>query len=89
MDDDTARTEYPAMLASLQPGQAARTLNDRVKRISKVNLDIADWLQERRRVEEQYVLSLRRLAQSNKGPYALSELGYVVIIFHSRARIRA
>ncbi|KAG5984457.1 hypothetical protein E4U55_004677 [Claviceps digitariae] len=73
--DDTARTEYPAMLASLQPGQAARTLNDRVKRISKVNLEIADWLQERRRVEEQYVLSLRRLAQSNKGPYSLSELG--------------
>ncbi|KAG6007336.1 hypothetical protein E4U21_006147 [Claviceps maximensis] len=73
--DDTARTEYPAMLASLPPGQAARTLNERVKRISKVNLDIADWLQERRRVEEQYVLSLRRLAQSNKGPYSLSELG--------------
>lgn len=46
-------------------------------------------LQERRRVEEQYVLSLRRLAQSNKGPYALSELGYVVITLHSRARIRA
>ncbi|KAG5939161.1 hypothetical protein E4U53_007867 [Claviceps sorghi] len=73
--DDTARTEYPAMLASLQPGQAARTLNERVKRISKVNLDIADWLQERRRVEEQYVLGLRRLAQSNKGPYSPSELG--------------
>ncbi|KAG6320880.1 hypothetical protein E4U44_005734 [Claviceps purpurea] len=73
--DETARTEYPTMLASLQPGQAARTLNDRVKRISKVNLDIADWLQERRRVEEQYVLSLRRLAQSSKGPSSPSELG--------------
>ncbi|GAO15648.1 hypothetical protein UVI_02019320 [Ustilaginoidea virens] len=72
--DDTARTEYPAMLpspavaqricsnpssrpkafrdadwdlqkASLQPTQAARVLNDRVKRIDKLNVDIADWLQ--------------------------------------------
>ncbi|GAB0133065.1 hypothetical protein EsDP_00001481 [Epichloe bromicola] len=73
--DDTVRTEYPAMLASLQPGQAARTLNDRVKRINKINLEIADWLQERRRIEEQYVLNLRRLAQSNKGPNSPSELG--------------
>ncbi|KAG6039400.1 hypothetical protein E4U41_002706 [Claviceps citrina] len=73
--DETARTEYPAMLASLQPGQAARILNDRVKRINRVNLEIADWLQERRRVEEQYVLGLRRLAQSHKGPNSSSELG--------------
>ncbi|KAK2616894.1 Suppressor of Profilin deletion [Conoideocrella luteorostrata] len=73
--DDTARTEYPAMLESLQPGQAARTLNDRVKRINKINLEIADWLQERRRIEEQYVLGLRRLAQSSKGPNSQSELG--------------
>lgn len=61
--DDLARTEYPGMLVSiiqpcptdgadlyqahLQPGQATQTLNDRVKRINKINLEIADWLQVR------------------------------------------
>ncbi|KAH7124405.1 hypothetical protein EDB81DRAFT_890496 [Dactylonectria macrodidyma] len=51
------------MLANLQPGQAAHTFTERVKRINRVNTEIADWLQERRRVEEQYVQSLRGLAQ--------------------------
>ncbi|UKZ94748.1 uncharacterized protein TrAFT101_009600 [Trichoderma asperellum] len=72
--DETARTEYPAMLAVLQPGQAVQTLNDRMKRINKINLEIADWLQERRRVEEQYVLAMRKLAQF-RVPNAQSELG--------------
>ncbi|KJZ70224.1 hypothetical protein HIM_10372 [Hirsutella minnesotensis 3608] len=72
--DDMARTEYPAMLANLQPGQAVQTLNDRVKRINKINLEIADWLQERRRVEEQYALSLRKLTQF-RAPNAQSDLG--------------
>ncbi|KAL6883131.1 Muniscin C-terminal mu homology domain-containing protein [Trichoderma longibrachiatum] len=72
--DETARTEYPAMLAHLQPGQAVQTLNDRMKRINKINLEIADWLQERRRVEEQYVQGMRKLAQF-KVPNAQSELG--------------
>ncbi|KKP06411.1 hypothetical protein THAR02_01462 [Trichoderma harzianum] len=72
--DETPRTEYPAMLAHLQPGQAVQTLNDRMKRINKINLEIADWLQERRRVEEQYVLGMRKLAQF-KSPNAQSELG--------------
>ncbi|EHK20694.1 uncharacterized protein TRIVIDRAFT_49781 [Trichoderma virens Gv29-8] len=72
--DETARVEYPAMLAHLQPGQAVQTLNDRMKRINKINLEIADWLQERRRVEEQYVLGMRKLAQF-KSPNAQSELG--------------
>lgn len=31
--------------ANLQPGQAVQTLNDRVKRINKINIEIADWLQ--------------------------------------------
>ncbi|ATY62590.1 Fes CIP4 domain-containing [Cordyceps militaris] len=61
--DDLARAEYPAMLPHLQPNQAAQVLNDRVKRIGKINNEIADWLQERRRVEEQYVAGLRKLAQ--------------------------
>ena len=31
--------------SSLQPGQAVTVLNDRLKLIGKINLDIADWLQ--------------------------------------------
>ncbi|KAH7146320.1 Muniscin C-terminal mu homology domain-containing protein [Dactylonectria macrodidyma] len=71
--EDMGRTEYPAMLANLQPGQAAHTFTERVKRINRVNAEIADWLQERRRVEEQYVQSLRKLAQF-KVPNAQTEL---------------
>lgn len=62
------------MLANLQPNQAVHALNDRVKRISKVNTEIADWLQERRKVEEQYVQGLKRLTQF-RVPNAQSELG--------------
>ncbi|KAI5868335.1 Muniscin C-terminal mu homology domain-containing protein [Durotheca rogersii] len=72
--DDLSRAEYPAMLANLQPNQAVHALSDRVKRISKVNTEIADWLQERRKVEEQYVQALRRLAQF-RVPNTQSELG--------------
>ncbi|KAM4058853.1 fes/CIP4, and EFC/F-BAR-like domain-containing protein [Hirsutella rhossiliensis] len=72
--DDLARTEYPGMLAHLQPGQATQTLNERVKRINKINLEIADWLQERRRVEEQYALGLRKLTQY-RAPNSHSDLG--------------
>ncbi|KAK6068964.1 Cytoskeletal protein syp1 [Seiridium cupressi] len=72
--DDTMRVEYPSMLANLQPLQAVQVLNDRVKRISKLNVEIADWLQERRRVEEQYVQGLRKLTQF-RVPNAQSELG--------------
>ncbi|KKK13467.1 hypothetical protein ARAM_002306 [Aspergillus rambellii] len=59
---DLSRQEYPALLASLQPGQATTVLADRVRLINKINTDIADWLQERRRVEEAYVQGLRKLA---------------------------
>ncbi|KAK9784505.1 putative FCH domain-containing protein [Seiridium cardinale] len=72
--DDTMRVEYPSMLANLQPLQAVQVLSDRVKRISKLNVEIADWLQERRRVEEQYVQGLRKLTQF-RVPNAQSELG--------------
>ncbi|KAK7420508.1 Suppressor of Profilin deletion [Neonectria punicea] len=71
--EDMARTEYPAMLAHLHPTQAAHILADRVKRINRINAEIADWLQERRRVEEQYVQGLRKLAQF-KVPNAQTEL---------------
>ncbi|KAI1302926.1 Muniscin C-terminal mu homology domain-containing protein [Xylaria venustula] len=72
--DALSRAEYPALLDSLQPGQAVAVLTDRVKRITKVNNEIADWLQERRRVEEQYAQGLRRLTQF-RVPNAQSELG--------------
>ncbi|SPJ81513.1 related to SYP1 Protein with a potential role in actin cytoskeletal organization [Fusarium torulosum] len=72
--EDMARAEYPAMLAALQPSQAAHTLNERMKRMSRVNHEIADWLQERRRVEEQYVQGLKKLTLF-KVPNAQSELG--------------
>ncbi|KAF9776643.1 hypothetical protein IL306_005144 [Fusarium sp. DS 682] len=72
--EDMARAEYPAMLATLQPSQAVQTLTDRMKRMSRVNTEIADWLQERRRVEDQYVQGLKKLA-TFKVPNAQSELG--------------
>ncbi|KAL4900977.1 hypothetical protein BDW74DRAFT_89410 [Aspergillus multicolor] len=59
---DLSRQEYPALLASLQPNQAASVLSDRIRVINKVNSDIADWLQERRRIEEAYAQGLRKLA---------------------------
>ncbi|RMZ79542.1 hypothetical protein DV737_g3351, partial [Chaetothyriales sp. CBS 132003] len=58
----TARQEYPALLAVLGPDQAVQLLNDRVALIKQVNSSVADWLQERRRVEDAYVQGLRRLA---------------------------
>jgi hypothetical protein len=60
---ELSRQEYPALLTSLQPNQATAVLNDRIRLINKVNTDIADWLQERRRVEELYVQGLRKLAR--------------------------
>jgi hypothetical protein len=69
-----ARAEYPAMLAALQPGQAVQTLTERMKRMTRVNNEVADWLQERRRVEDQYVQGLKKLTQF-KVPNGQSELG--------------
>ncbi|KIW93196.1 uncharacterized protein Z519_05801 [Cladophialophora bantiana CBS 173.52] len=60
---DYQRTEYLNLLASLQPEQAVNILHDRVTLITKINSDIADWLQERRKVEEAYVAGLRKLAR--------------------------
>lgn len=71
---DLQRKEYPALLESLQPGQAVNVLHDRMKHVSKLNSDIADWLQERRRVEEVYVQGLRKLAHKQP-PDEPSELG--------------
>lgn len=53
--------------ANLQPGQAVQTLNDRVKRVNKINLEIADWLQVRRRTP--------RPRRGQLGPSTARELG--------------
>lgn len=36
---------YPRPQAHLQPSQATQVLVDRVKRINKINNEVADWLQ--------------------------------------------
>jgi len=76
MDDALSRSEYPAALGRLSPGTANARLAERVKKIGKINTEIAGWLQERRKVEEAYVaglkkLSIRPLAELEK------DLGYV------------
>ncbi|KAI9852913.1 MAG: hypothetical protein M1838_003707 [Thelocarpon superellum] len=71
---DLSRQEYPAILASLQPAQAIVVLNERIKRIGRINAEVADWLQERRRVEEIYVQGLKKLARKQP-PDDSSELG--------------
>ena len=53
----------PLRQSALQPSQAVTVLNDRVKLITSVNVSIADWLQERRKVEEQYITGLQKLAR--------------------------
>ncbi|UJO21694.1 Cytoskeletal protein syp1 [Fulvia fulva] len=57
------RTDYAGMLPKLQPTQAVDILNDRVRQVGRLNTTIADWLQERSRLEEQYAAGLRKLAR--------------------------
>lgn len=49
-------------------------LNERMKHVDRLNTQIADWLQERRRVEEQYIQGLRKLANRHP-PDEASDLG--------------
>lgn len=62
------------MLERLQPAGAVHKFNERVKRIGKVNSEIADWLLERRKVEQAYVAGLKKLAQKPL-PESQGELG--------------
>ncbi|KAI9710545.1 MAG: hypothetical protein M1820_002681 [Bogoriella megaspora] len=71
---ELSRSEYPAILENLQPSQAVDTLNTRVKHVSRLNTEIADWLKERRRVEEAYAHGLKRLSRLTP-PDESSELG--------------
>ncbi|CAN9472886.1 unnamed protein product [Alternaria alternata] len=68
------RKEYPALLTSLSPAQAVTVLDSRMRHVGQLNNHIADWLQERRRVEEQYVQGLRKLANRHP-PDESSDLG--------------
>ncbi|THW24504.1 hypothetical protein D6D23_05184 [Aureobasidium pullulans] len=69
------RQEYPTMVATLEPGQAISVLNDRVRQVGRLNSDIADWLQERRRLEEQYSAGLRKLARRSPPGDSAQDLG--------------
>lgn len=53
--------------ANLQPNQAVQALTDRVKRISKVNQEIADWLQVRRQCRRYKTAGLIAAAGAQKG----------------------
>ncbi|KAF2274636.1 uncharacterized protein EI97DRAFT_434869 [Westerdykella ornata] len=68
------RNEYPALLEHLPPAQAVNVLNDRMRHINLLNTSIADWLQERRRVEDLYVQGLQKLA-NRRLPEELADLG--------------
>ncbi|CZT10313.1 hypothetical protein WAI453_009389 [Rhynchosporium graminicola] len=57
-----SRPDYPAALGRLAPGNANTRLAERVRKIGKINTEIAGWLQERRKVEEAYVAGLKKLA---------------------------
>ncbi|CAK1366846.1 Suppressor of profilin deletion [Cercospora beticola] len=67
MASTTDRSDYPALLQKVQPTQAVDILNDRVTQIKRLNITIADWLQERSKLEEQYAAGLRRLARKPIG----------------------
>ncbi|KAH0359536.1 hypothetical protein KCU65_g9901, partial [Aureobasidium melanogenum] len=69
------RQEYPTMVAHLEPGQAINVLNDRVRQVGRLNSDIADWLQERRRLEEQYSAGLHKLARRSPPGDSIQDLG--------------
>ncbi|KAF2007697.1 hypothetical protein P154DRAFT_558108 [Amniculicola lignicola CBS 123094] len=71
---DLQRKDYPALLDSLSPTQAVAVLNDRMRTVTHLNVHIADWLQERRRVEELYVQGLRKLA-NKRPPDESSDMG--------------
>ncbi|PWW74577.1 hypothetical protein C7212DRAFT_298575 [Tuber magnatum] len=60
---ELSRSEYPGIVGSVQPTPAVKILKDRLHRVQILNTEIADWLQERRRVEELYAQGLNKLAK--------------------------
>ncbi|KAL7276530.1 Suppressor of Profilin deletion [Rhizina undulata] len=71
---DLSRAEYPAIVGSIQPSPAVKVLRDRLHNVQALNTEIADWLQERRRIEEAYVLGLNKLVKRPL-PGEASDLG--------------
>lgn len=78
---DLQRKDYPALVESLSPAQAVHVVNDRMRHVNQLNAHIADWLQERRRVEELYVQGLRKLA-NKRPPDESSDLGVFSTPWH-------
>ncbi|KAK2858412.1 hypothetical protein FQN49_004758 [Arthroderma sp. PD_2] len=60
---ELSRQEYPALAGILQPSQAVAVVTERLRTVNKLNTDVAEWLAERRRVEEAYYIGLRKLAR--------------------------
>ncbi|KAG0643859.1 hypothetical protein HOY80DRAFT_879540 [Tuber brumale] len=60
---ELSRSEYPGIVGSVHPTPAVKILRDRLHRVQILNTEIADWLQERRRVEELYAQGLNKLAK--------------------------
>ncbi|KAM5429458.1 Suppressor of Profilin del [Microsporum canis] len=60
---ELSRQEYPALAGILQPGQTISVVTERLRTVNKLNTDVADWLAERRRLEEVYYVGLRKLAR--------------------------
>ncbi|KAG9242377.1 Muniscin C-terminal mu homology domain-containing protein [Calycina marina] len=60
---ELSRNEYPAMLDRLQPNEAAAKFKGRVNTIGKINDEFANWVQERRKIEEEYTTKLKKLVR--------------------------
>ncbi|TGZ81765.1 hypothetical protein EX30DRAFT_340630 [Ascodesmis nigricans] len=60
---ELSRTEYPGIVTSVSPVPAVKIIRDRIAKGNMLNQEIADWLQERRRVEEAYVQALNKLCK--------------------------
>lgn len=71
---ELSRSEYPALVQSIPATPAVKLLRDRLQKGQALNNEIADWLQERRRVEDAYAQALTKLAKRPL-PGEASELG--------------
>ncbi|KAI5797694.1 Muniscin C-terminal mu homology domain-containing protein [Geopyxis carbonaria] len=60
---ELSRTEYPSIVNSVRPSPAVKLVRERLQKGQGLNVEISDWLQERRRVEDAYVLALTKLSK--------------------------
>ncbi|EPS35473.1 hypothetical protein H072_11149 [Dactylellina haptotyla CBS 200.50] len=72
------RTDYPAIPTTISHHASLNALRDRLQRVHALNTEIADWLAERRKIEEAYVQGLQKLTK-RPNPSEASELG----LFHA------